>query len=159
MQPQSRLSSVVDRARRRDLLQLDAIDRYLAQRPRSPGRSELLAAVEIYRAPVFDRARSERLFLTLVQQAGLPRPALNMWVGEFEVDAYWEAERFAVEIDGWETHGDRRSFEQDRIRTEDMQLAGIEVIRVTARRIEREPHEVARRLRLHLDRRRAALGM
>jgi len=40
-----------------------------------------------------------------------------------------------------------------------MKLAGIDTIRITARRIEREPDEVARRLRLHLHRRRTELSL
>ena len=28
-------------------------------------------------------------------------PVLNCWVEKWEIDAYWEAERFAVEVDGW----------------------------------------------------------
>jgi putative AbiEi antitoxin of type IV toxin-antitoxin system len=158
-QPAVRLNPVVDRAKRRDLLELDSIDRFLAARSRSPGTAQLRNALDIYRDPVFDRARSERLFLDLVKKAGVPRPALNNWVGEFEIDAYWEAERFAVEVDGWETHGTRQAFESDRVRIEDMKLAGIDAIRVTARRIEREPREVGRRIRLHLARRRSDLGV
>jgi predicted transcriptional regulator of viral defense system len=42
-------------------------------------------------------------------------------------------------------------------RIEDMKLAGIDAIRITARRIERRPDEVGRRLRLHLERRCAEL--
>lgn len=147
-QPASRLASAVDHAKRRELLDLASIDRFLVHRSRSPGSWQLQGALTIYREAVFDRARSELLFLDLIKTAGLPRPALNTWVGEFEIDAYWEAERFAVEVDGWETHGTRRAFEEDRVRIEDMKLAGIDTIRVTARRIEREPLEVARRLRL-----------
>lgn len=157
-QSRKTLDSVVDRAKRRGLLDLDSLDRFLARRSRSPGAWQLTNALDLYRAPVFDRARSELEFLDLVEKAGLPRPALNTWVDEFEIDAYWEHERFAVEVDGWETHGTRRAFEEDRVRTEDMRLAGIDVVRITARRIEREPHEVARRLGLHLARRRAELG-
>lgn len=157
-QPRNVLDSVVDRAKRRDLLELGSIDRYLARRSQFSGAAQLNAALELYRDPAFDRARSERLFLDLVKKAGLPRPALNTWVGKFEIDAFWETERFAVEVDGWETHGSRQAFEQDRVRTEDMKLAGIDAIRITARRIEHEPQEVARRLRLHLDRRRTELG-
>ncbi len=155
--PGRELNDVIDRAKRRDLLDLGSIDHFLAGRSRSPGAAQLRIALDIYRDPVFDRARSELLFLDLVKRAGLPRPTLNSWVGEFEIDAYWETERFAVEVDGWETHGTRRAFEQDRVRTEDMKLAGIDTIRITARRIEREPHEVARRLSLHLSRRRSDL--
>jgi predicted transcriptional regulator of viral defense system len=156
-QPTRRLSDVIDRAVRRDLLDMDAIDRFLSRRSRSPGARQLGVAVDLYRDPVFDRARSERLFLALVKKAGLPRPAINTWVGEFEIDAYWSKERFAVEVDGWETHGTRQAFEADRVRIEDMKLAGIDAIRITARRIERQPHEVAKRLRLHLLRRRSEL--
>lgn len=157
-QPDRTLTSVVDRAKRRSLLDLGSIDQYLMGRSRSPGHARLKSALDLYRDPVFDHGRSELLFLDLVKKAGLPRPVLNTWVGEFEIDAYWEAERFAVEVDGWETHGTRQAFEQDRIRIENMKLAGIDAIRITARRIEREPREVARRLRQHLDRRRAERG-
>jgi Transcriptional regulator, AbiEi antitoxin len=149
------LTDAIDRAKRLGFLDLDAIDRLLDRRKVSPGNGPLRKAIDVYRDPAFDRARSERLFLDLVKKAGLPRPALNTWVGRFEIDAYWEAERFAVEVDGWETHGTRRAFEEDPVRIEDLKLAGIDAIRITARRIEREPGEVGRRLRLHLERRRS----
>ena len=155
--PSRDLTDAIDRAKRLGLLDLGAIDHLLDRRRRSPGSGRLAQALDLYRDPAFDRARSELLFLDLVKKASLPRPALNIWVEEFEIDAYWEAERFAVEVDGWETHGTRRAFEEDRVRTEDMRLAGIDVIRITARRIEREPREVARRLRLHLQRRHSEL--
>jgi hypothetical protein len=153
------LTDAVDRAKRLGFLDLDRIDRFLDCCPQSPGIRPLRKALDIYREAVFDRARSELLFLDLIGKAGLPRPALNTWVERFEVDAYWETERFAVEVDGWETHGTRRAFEEVRIRLEDMKLAGIDVIRITARRIEREPREVARRLALHLDRRQRELNL
>jgi len=111
-QPEKTLSDVVDKAKRRGVLNLESIDSFLARRSRSLGTAQLKGALNLYRDPVFDRARSELLFLDLVKQAGLPRPALNKWVDEFEIDAYWETERFAVEVDGWDTHGTRRAFEQ-----------------------------------------------
>jgi very-short-patch-repair endonuclease len=83
---------------------------------------------------------------------------INTWVERFEIDAYWEAERFAVEIDGWEAHRTRRAFENDRLRQEEMKLAGIDVIRVSARRIETEPAAVGRHLGLLLQRRRRELS-
>ena len=63
--------------------------------------------------------------------AGLPAPSMNFNVAGFEVDAYWEAERFAVELDVYETHGGRAAFERDRLRQEELKLAGIEMIRIT----------------------------
>jgi hypothetical protein len=151
------LTAAVERGERLGLLNLDAIDEILARHRGDPGTVALTEATEIYRAPVFSRARSERLFLALVADTGLPRPALNTWVEGFEVDAYWAEERFAVEVDGWETHRTRKAFEDDRVRQEDLKLAGVESVLITARRIERQPALVGERLRAHLDRRRAEL--
>ena len=123
------------------------------------GAARLRNALAIYREPGFFRARSERLFRRLVRQAGLRLPVLNTWVDRFEIDAYWEEERFAVEIDGWEAHRSRRAFENDRLRQEEMKLAGIDVIRISARRIETEPAAVGQRLALLLTQRRRELGL
>lgn len=151
------LGGAVERCERLGLLDLPALDALLRERRGQRGAPALREALEIYRDPVFSRARSERLFLDLVKQAGLPRPAINRFVAGFEVDAYWEAERFAVEIDGWEWHRDRASFERDPVKIERLKLSGIEAIRITARRIERRPREVARTLATLLARRRAEL--
>jgi hypothetical protein len=117
-----------------------------------PGAEQLRQALILYRKPVNDRARSELLFLDAIEKEGLPLPAINTWVEQWEIDAYWAAERFAVEVDGWETHGGREAFENDRLRQEEMKLAGIDCIRISARRIEREPEQVAKRLRTFLSR-------
>lgn len=42
-----------------------------------------------------------------------PVPAMNCNVAGMEIDAYWDAERFAVELDVYETHGTRAAFERD----------------------------------------------
>jgi predicted transcriptional regulator of viral defense system len=153
-EPRRELERAVDRARRRDLLDLEDVDRLLQRRPRTAGAAHLRQVLALYRRPVFDRARSELLFLDAVAKEGLPPPAINTWVEACEIDAYWEAERLAVEVDGWEAHGSREAFEEDRLRQENLKLAGIDCIRISARRLEREPEEVARRLRTLLSRRR-----
>lgn len=119
-----------------------------------PGADQLKQAPALYRKPVNDRARSELLFLDALEAEGVALPALNLWVEKWEIDADWEAERFAVEVDGWETHGGREAFENDRLRQEEMKLAGIDCIPISARRIEREPQQVARRIRALLSQRR-----
>lgn len=151
------LNSAVERAERRGILDIGAVDALLRRRRGDRGAARLRLATEIYRDPVISRARSERLFLAMVKKAGLPRPAINTWVDKFEIDAYWEAERFAVEVDGWEAHRTRQAFEDDHLRWEEMKLAGIEVIPISARRIEKHPAEVGRRLRTLLERRRRTL--
>ena len=54
----------------------------------------------------------------------------------------------------WTTHGSRLSFEADRKRADDLLLAGIELIRVTDVRLDREPRETVARVAAHLARRR-----
>jgi len=152
-----RLNQAVERAERLDLLDLGAIDGLLGRCGRHRGKRRLQKALEIYRDPVVSRARSERLFLDLVKSAGLPRPAINNFVAGHEIDAYWPEERFAVEVDGWDAHRTRRAFEDDPLRLEKLKLAGIDSIRVTARRIEREPEAVAASLGRLLELRRSAL--
>jgi predicted transcriptional regulator of viral defense system len=154
-----RLESAVDRAERLNLLDLIEIDAMLARRHGDPGSAKLGRALELHRDPAFTRAKSERIFLDLARTAGLPRPACNLFVAGHEIDAYWERERFAVEVDGWDTHRTRRAFERDRLRQEELKLTGIDSIRVTARRLEREPSVVGARLARLLAERRRSLGL
>jgi hypothetical protein len=156
--PQRRVESMLEKAERLGLLDVETIDSAIARSGRHPGRKRLLLALSIYRDPAMTRARTERLFIALVRRAGLPRPAINYFVAGQEIDAYWERERFAVELDGYKTHGTRAAFERDPVRIEELKLAGIDAIRITARRIEREPDQVAARLRSLLTQRRQALS-
>lgn len=153
------LERLVEKAERRGLLDLGTMEALIARSGRHAGRRPLRRALALYLDPVMSRARTERAFLAIVKRAGLPRPAINLFVAGHEIDAYWERERFAVELDGWDTHRTRAAFERDPLRIEDLKLAGIDAIRITARRIEREPDEVARRLRTLLERRRRALRL
>jgi predicted transcriptional regulator of viral defense system len=155
--PMRRLQQAVERAERLRLLDLFDLDRLLGRQAGQPGAGHLRAALEIYRDPAFSRARSERVLLAVVERAGLPRPALNTFVAGFEIDAYWEPERFAVEVDGWEWHRSRAAFEADPLRHEKLKLAGIDSVRITARRLEREPGSVAASLDVLLNRRRVEL--
>jgi very-short-patch-repair endonuclease len=147
----------VENAERLGLLDLFAIDRLLKRSRGFRGIARLRDALEIYRDPAFTRSRLERRFLALVKRAGLPRPSMNYFVGGYELDAYWPAERFAVELDTYDYHGGHVAFEQDRLRQEDLKLAGIEMTRVTGVRMDREPEAVVARLRRLLTQRRSDL--
>jgi predicted transcriptional regulator of viral defense system len=154
-----RLTQAIERAERLGKLDLIEIDALLSRRRAGHGTRRLMDALDIYRDPAFNRARSELLFLDLVKKAGLPRPAMNIYIAGHEIDAYWEAERFAVEVDGWDAHRSRQAFERDPVRQEDLKLAGIDSIRLTARRIERQPLLVAERLAALLSQRRRDVGV
>ncbi len=82
---------------------------------------------------------------------------MNYFVEKYELDAYWSEERFAVELDTYDYHGGHVAFEQDRLRQEDLKLAGIEIVRITGLRIDREPEAVVARLHRLLAQRRRHL--
>ena len=155
-----RLGRMLERAEELGLFDQRAVDELLGRAGRHPGIQRMKRGLSIYRDdPAFVRSRTEKRFLDLVRRAGLPRPATNVYVEGFELDAYWERERFAVEIDVFETHGTRGAFERDRLREDDLQLQGIEMIRVTGPRLKDEPVAVTRRVGAHLARRRRELGV
>lgn len=118
------------------------------------GQAKVRAALALQEEnPPFTRSDLERKFLELVREAGLPEPSMNYFVAGYEIDAWWEEERFGVELDVYETHGSPLSFEEDRVRDDDLLLAGIETTRVTGPRLDREPGAVADSVRRHLARR------
>jgi len=153
------LHRMMDRAEERKVFDLRRFDRLLARAGGHPGRAKLRRALDTYKPELaVMRSDLERRFRKLVLAAGLSRPAANVFVAGYELDAYWEAEGFAVELDVYATHGSRLSFEEDRKRADDLLLAGIEMIRVTDVRLEREPRETIVRVAAHLERRRRAAG-
>lgn len=158
MLPTPRLERALERSEELRLFDLYELEAVLGRYTHHPGSKPLRKALAIYRPePAFTRSGVERRFLALVKEAGLPPPSMNVNVAGFELDAYWEAERFAVELDVYETHGTRAAFERDRLRQEDLKLAGIEMVRVTAPRLDREPRRVVERLEALLAQRRQQL--
>lgn len=151
------LDGLIEKAERMEILDLDALDRTLSRAGGHHGRNPLESALLLYRDPIFSRARSERLLRSAIKKAGLPLPQINIFIDKYEIDAYWPEERFAVEIDGWGSHRTRAAFERDPLRIEGLKLIGIDAIRITARRLEREPDRVAERIGAFLARRRAEL--
>ena len=113
----------------------------------APARDCALQAVP------FTRSGFETLFFEAVLKTGLPRPATNFAEAGFELDIYWPEYRFAVELDTYGTHGTVAAFEGDRLRQEDLMLAGIEMTRVTDVRFHREPEAVLERVAMLLARR------
>jgi predicted transcriptional regulator of viral defense system/very-short-patch-repair endonuclease len=151
------LHQMMERAEDRKAFDLWRFDRLLARAGGHPGRVKLRHALDTLKPEhAVLRSDLERRFRDLVLAAGLPRPATNAFVAGYELDAYWEAEGFAVELDVYATHGSRVSFEEDRERQDDLLLAGIEMIRVTGARLDREPQETIARVAAHLKRRRIA---
>jgi hypothetical protein len=154
-----RLERLLERCEERGLFDLAAFEALLARAGGHRGRGPLARALAIYRPdPAFTRSKFERTFRRAVLSAGLPAPAMNFNEAGLELDAYWPKERFAVELDLFETHGSRGAFERDRLRGEELALAGIAMIRLTGPRFKREPQRVIERIATLLARRRGELG-
>jgi very-short-patch-repair endonuclease len=130
--PEERLAKAVHEAEVQRRFDLNQVQQTLDRLPGRRGRHRLTRVLVAYRPqPNFTRSRAERRFLSLCERYGLPRPQTNLWLGEYEVDAYWDDVRVAVEVDGGDTHLTRRAFQEDRTRDRRLAGSGVRVIRVT----------------------------
>lgn len=127
-----------------------AVRRHLTTRAELDRRATGRVAQALHGGPRFTRSQAEILLLQLVRAARLPLPDTNVKVGDIEPDAVWHEQRVVVEVDGYEFHGDRRSFEEDRARGVKLAAAGYTVVRITWRQLTREPHTVTAALAVAL---------
>ncbi len=153
-----RLDRVLEQAERLRRLDRRRLEEALTRSPTRHGTRRLRAALDLYIEPEPTRSELERSFLDLVRAAGLRSPSVNAAIGGYEVDFLWRDERMAVELDGFEFHGTRAAFERDRARDHDLQMEGIQVVRLTWRRLRDDGAEVAERLGEALRRNRIERG-
>jgi very-short-patch-repair endonuclease len=85
------------------------------------------------------RSELERRFLWLCARHHLPRPAVNMPIGEMTVDFCWAERRLIVETDGYGPHRGRAAFEGDRARDLRLRTLGYDVLRFSHRQVFDEP--------------------
>lgn len=107
-------------------------------------------------APVgITRNDFEEAFLALVDAYGLPRPRMNADLAMrgrfFEVDALWERQTFAVELDSRSIHGTRKRFESDRLRDRILVAEGWRTMRITWWQLQDEREAIAEDLKLALE--------
>jgi very-short-patch-repair endonuclease len=115
-----------------------------------PGRrgAGMLAALleEHHAGSTRTRSEFEERLLELCRNYDLPQPLVNHTIEGYEVDFIWPQARLIVETDGWAAHRTRTAFERDRLRDATLEAAGWRVIRITWRRLVREPELVAAQL-------------
>jgi very-short-patch-repair endonuclease len=127
----------------------DLLDRYPRRRGARVVRGCLARRAE---APA-GRVKSplEERFLPFLRRHRLPLPRLNAWISlesaSYEVDCLWAATRTIVELDGYEGHGTRGAFREDRARDRRLRVAGYEVTRITWAQLDDEPEAIAADLR------------
>lgn len=139
---ESQVADVVNEAEVERIFDLSQIEAAQATAPNRPGRHRLARVLAAWRPEPFTRAKSERLFLAICKRFDLPRPRVNTWIGEQEVDFYWPDHKLVVEVDGGETHNTRRAFLEDRRRDRRLAVMGIQVMRVTWDDLMRNADEV-----------------
>lgn len=78
--------------------------------------------------------------------SGLPRPERNVRLQDYEVDFLWRELRVIVEVDSYQHHLRKASFESDRAKDAALEARSYTVLRFTANQIGREPLAVISRI-------------
>ena len=138
-----RLGEALEQAQIKRLVTKREIDATLRRAPRRPGRAALRALVA---DSAFTRSAAERMLVTLLRAADLPRPAFNAEAEGYEVDALWRVERVVLEFDSYEFHATRAAFERDRRRDASLTRAGYLVLRTTWQELTERPHALVARI-------------
>jgi hypothetical protein len=146
------LTRAVNDARIARHLHLSRLAELLCRCPRHPGAARLRRFVERPNGPT--RSEFEDAFVEFTARHGLPVPQVNATVDGREVDAWFEAERLIVELDGYGAHSTKDAFETDRERDAANLAADRETFRITWDRMMQTPDTEARRLHAIVARRR-----
>lgn len=93
------------------------------------------------------RSPLEERFALFLRRYDLPIPRFNDWIvlGErrIQVDCHWPAAGQIVELDGWNGHGTRSAFREDRARDRALRVAGYSVTRIAWAQLDDEPATIA----------------
>jgi len=92
----------------------------------------------------------ERRFFGLCRRHSIPTPRTQQVVGPHTVDFLWPEARLIVETDGFEDHGTRTGFEEDRARDAWLTAQGYRVVRFTWRQLRDDPATVIATVRMLL---------
>ncbi len=101
------------------------------------------------------RSRLEERFAPFLRLHTLPIPRFNdqivLGATRYTVDCHWPEVRQIVELDGWQGHGTRTAFREDRARDRRLAAAGYSVTHITWNQLDDEPAAIAADLRELLD--------
>jgi len=136
------LQILFDRALRLRLTHADKLTEYFLQTSR-PGRPGAAGVRRFLKGMNLDLALAESDLETLLtlrlRKAGLPDPVAQFKVlankHQYRIDLCYPEHMLAIEGDGFSFHGGRDAFESDRVRQNDLVLAGWRVLRFTWRQI------------------------
>jgi very-short-patch-repair endonuclease len=145
------LERVLDQAEMQRLTHYAALEALARAHAHHRGAAALMGALAHHTAgTTLTKSDLEELFLALCRHHDLPRPDVNTYVADLEVDFLFRAHRLIVETDSWRHHHTRAAFERDRRRDATHARAGYRTLRFTHRQLATEPHTVAATLRAAL---------
>jgi very-short-patch-repair endonuclease len=137
--PRKRVERAFNEADRLHLLDIAQLEALLARSPGRKGLAFLGSLVAAYRGPSPKlRSALEQRFLAMCREAGLPEPETNVRVAGVEVDMLWREAGVVVELDGYEYHGGRAPFEEDRRRDGVLLDAHLQPRRITYKQLEED---------------------
>jgi very-short-patch-repair endonuclease len=123
------------------------IDELLPRCKRRRGAPTLRAVLEWHQAgSTITESEAEEAFWAILRRAGLPDPIPQCRVLGRRRDFAWPQRRVVVEIDGRGTHDTVEAFERDRLRDNEVGLAGWLPLRFTRRRVVHRGRDVQRDL-------------
>ncbi len=135
---------------------LRAINALFDREPGHRGRRRLAAALsELSIGIAATRSELEDRFLTLIAEARLPRPEVNVHLTMpdgtiYVADFLWRGARLIAETDGFAAHASQSSFYADSRRALRLRPAGFDVLRFTWADVTDRPDDVAADLRNRL---------
>jgi hypothetical protein len=151
MLPQAQLRKVVEATERKGDLDLVALEEVIARYPGHRGTRPLRRIVSDYLWTPGANEGIEHDFQLLLDRYGLPKPEVNVLVEGLLVDCWWPEARLVVELDSKGFHKTWEAQERDRKRDATLLRAAIAHLRLTHRRIQNEPWEVARDVKCGLQ--------
>jgi hypothetical protein len=130
-----------------NLFDMRALEDVLSRSSGHHGARRLAQQMQRQNGRTLTRSELEELFLSLVDQADIPRPELNVDIPvpgeEINVDCVWRAQRLVVELDSRRYHLENPgAFTRDRRRDRLLRLAGWDPVRFTDEELEYSPDEV-----------------
>jgi very-short-patch-repair endonuclease len=97
----------------------------------------------------------ERLARRVLEDAGLPAPAhqypVTLPSGRIRLDLAYPGAKLAIELDGYAWHMDRRAFERDRERDNQLRAMGWTVLRFTWAVVRYDPASMIELIRRFLS--------
>ncbi len=145
--------SMLREAEHRNLWDCLSLPHLLERYPGKRGARKVRAALERLKSEPPGRRREglEERFAPFLRRYRLPLPRFNDWIflggRRYCVDCHWPGTGEIVELDGWQGHGTRSAFREDRGRDRRLRVAGYSVTRLTWAQLDDEPEAIASDLR------------